>query len=457
MREAEPDIALPALVVLFGDFVGFMADHPALADVLTRLIAKGKQADIHFVFSVSSWRGSAARVLQNSANRLLLGVKSGADTLEIFGRRSKPLPEIPGRGYVLQEQSLLECQIAAPTRRVQAATAAESDRQETRNWIAAIKESWSWADGNSPVPAIVELPTYIALRSLWHNYPVNHLVMTEAQTAAVGLDYDFLSPVYFNFGKLQPYNLVLGPPQSGKTDFLVTLCLSTAVNLAPTQIEIYLLSLHASSPLRLLRGLPHIQFASSLAQARKLLTELADILANRLAEQSAFQEQADVLVSDVTRIIPKRTVILIDDLHRLNQHDELNKLVDRCMDYATSLGVCLFLADAAFHNNQARQNFSVRYIQTACRFSSGLAFSLDPDDLALLNQTGKLSNPQLNHHRTRMGKGRAILATDGRVKIVQIARSGEANLPVALYEKEIRRAVQEIGKPYGRLFRDGDE
>jgi S-DNA-T family DNA segregation ATPase FtsK/SpoIIIE len=452
LREAQPELALPAIVVVFDDFAGFMADHNQHVELLDRLISKGKQADIHLIFSVPSFRGTPARYLQNSLNRLALGIKLGADTLEIFGQRSKPLPEIAGRGYVAQEQELMECQIAAPIRQPGAKAEAIEAGEELLAWVTAMNKSWSWPGGRRPLPLIAELSAYLELGPLWRNYPDVPGAFGEIHTATIGLDYDSLEPVRLQFSKLPQFNLILGPAGSGKSDFLANLTLSTATNLAPTQVDIYLFALKTSppSPLRLLRHLPQVQFAGNFNQAKSLLSQLQGILENRMADQKLFAEQTAGSRTDITRIIPKRTLLLVDDVQQFCHFEELNPLLDRCMEYGRNLDIWLFLADSSSNILEERRNFNLKYLQAAGKFSSGVTFAADSNDLSLLNLSGKMSNQTLNQHRPSLGKGRAILAYDGRARIVQFGRIGSPQLSRTAYEEAIRQLVQEIAAPYGR-------
>jgi S-DNA-T family DNA segregation ATPase FtsK/SpoIIIE len=457
LRAQLGDVPMPSLVLVFDDFAGFMAEHYQHAEVIDRLIAKGQQTDIHLLFAVSTFRGAHARNLQGVLTRLVLGVKHGGDTMEILGKRSKPLPDIPGRGYVSQEGELLECQLAAPARlpivttksTLSAAMLLANATDEIQEWVAQMKQSWSWADGDRPLPAITELPTYLELPALWKRYPTAPGALGEVYTAAMGLDYDALEPVRFYFGPMQLYNLVLGPSQSGKTDFLLNLCLSTAASLTTTQIEIVVISLKQSSTLRLLNGLPHVQFAGTHSSAKKLLGELQAILKNRVADQKAFDDITYSGRSEITRTFPKRTLILIDDVQQFSHYDDLNPLLDRCLEYGRDLEIRLFVADTSLNINQARQNFQLKYIQNACKFGSGVTFSLDANDLTLLNLTGKLTNPTLAYHRSLMGRGRAVLAADGRAHIVQFGRVGPKQQSPAQYENNLRELVRTIAEPYG--------
>lgn len=446
LRGKLPDTPLPTLVLVFDDFAGFMADHYQHAEVIERLIAKGQQTDIHLIFTAATFRGSHSRTLQSSLNRLVLGVKHGGDTIELLGKRSKSLPELPGRGYIAQEGELLECQIAAPSRLPNIPFKDSAVTDEIQSWVADMKQSWSWAEGARPLPVISELPTYLELQTLWKRYPIAPGAMGEAHTAAMGLDYEALEPVRLYFSTLPAYNLVLGPTQSGKTDFLLNLCLSTAVSLAPTQIEIIVISLRQNSPLRLLRPLPHIQFAGNLAGARKLLTDWQAILKTRASENKAHEDITYSGRSDITRIIPKRTLILIDEVQQFSHYNDLNTLLDNCLETGRDLEIRLFLADTSMN---MRLNPQVKYLQTAVRFGNGLTFSLDGDDLSLLKLTGKLTNPMLNQHRPMMGRGRALLSVDGRARIVQFGRVGPPQQSPAQYENNLRELVRSMAEPYG--------
>ncbi|NJN55167.1 MAG: hypothetical protein HC804_10635 [Anaerolineae bacterium] len=100
-----------------------------------------------------------------------MGVRHGGDTFEVLGKRSKPLPDLPGRGYVSQEGELLECQLAAPARVPHIPFKGTAVSDEIQAWIAAMNQTWAWTDGTRPLPAIGELASYLELSTLWKRYP----------------------------------------------------------------------------------------------------------------------------------------------------------------------------------------------------------------------------------------------------------------------------------------------
>jgi DNA segregation ATPase FtsK/SpoIIIE-like protein len=111
LRRLRPDIPLPSLVVIFDDFAGFIGEHHDRLRELESMASAAGQVDLHLILSVASINSIHARIQQNIQNRLALGQTY---TLDVFGQRAKPLPDILGRGYILEDQALLECQIAAP-------------------------------------------------------------------------------------------------------------------------------------------------------------------------------------------------------------------------------------------------------------------------------------------------------------------------------------------------------
>ncbi|MCP4356601.1 MAG: hypothetical protein GY796_01100 [Chloroflexi bacterium] len=448
LRGYFPDQPLPSLLVVFDDFAGFVAENGETAQVISRLASRGKQVDIHFIYSVTSMRGSHAKYVANTLNRLALGVRLGSDTLEILGKRTRPLKEIAGRGYIQQEQEVLEVQIAAPSRSKGLELHSQEAVDEIQAIAAAMNERWVWPDGRRPLPPITELPAYLELETLWQEYVHDRRHIAEMPTATLGLDYNSMEPVTIDVSQLQAYSIVTGPARSGKTDFLLTLCLSAAVNLSPSQVEIFVLVLERHNPLRLLRDLPHIQLGASFTRARKLLTDLHTLLTQRMEEQQVQQDQTMVTAADMTRVIPKQTLIVVDDLQQFSHFDDLSSLLDKCMDLGRHLGIHLFVSDTSIHLNQVKQNFGIKYIQAASKYGSGVAFSVNPGDLTLLNQVGKISNPIINSHRAQMGKGRAVFAHDSQLDIVQFGRLGDVNLSSQAYENNIRRLVEEIAAEY---------
>jgi S-DNA-T family DNA segregation ATPase FtsK/SpoIIIE len=445
LRAAQPGTPLPALVLVLEDFAGFRAENEELLEEIQRLAGDGKAVDIHLILSSNALGSVHFKTQENLRNRLALGLKSAADHIDLLGKRAEVLPEIPGRGYVNAEQDVLECQIAAP-----ASQPGEPDSpqaaQALQTLVQTMNEAWQ---GPRPQP-ILELSKYIELQGLWQATPSSTPHPYELATAPLGLNYEQLAPVALDFIKVEPIALVVGPAESGKTDFLLTLCLSACKNLLPRQIELYIFSLK-SQRLRPLGGLPHVQYAGNASHSRKLLNSLLESLKVRAEEQRAKQEATqEWTTSDLSRSIIKRTVIIIDDLQSFLRADaEFVKLVDQCFTVGADVGIHIILADTGHNLNQAKQqSMGIKFLQAAFQFGCGVSFSLEQTDLACLGLQFKVKAPQVQLHSPHFGKGRGYLAYQNRESVVQFARWGSAEEEERSLSTRLKELVSGLAAEY---------
>jgi len=449
LRAAHPQLNLPALLVLFDDFADFIADYPDRLSEIEGLASAAKQVDLHLVLSVASLRSVHPKIQQNMLNRLALGVKNNSDTLEILGQRANPLPEIPGRGYTAEEQEVIECQIAAPLRTRGLALPSPEATAEIQALVAELRDRWTWPEGKRPFPPIQGLPAYLELEALWQSHPLPPKPFAQP-TAVLGLAYQRLDPIWIEFNLLEQFNLVIGPAQSGKTEFLMSLALATAVNIPPQQMDILVFALQPGHPLRLLRGLPHVRLASSLSQAQELLARLHTDLQERAAAQKnlADLDQTVTTKNDLISLLPKRTLILIDDLKRFSRSEELNQALDQCVAASSAGNLYVFLADTANNIDQLKQNYAIKYAQTAVRYGSGITFSADQNDLNTLSLMGRIRPQEVKRHAPQMGKGRGFWSYQSQVQVVQIARAGDKALSPEQYQANIQRLIADIAARY---------
>ncbi|MCZ7668727.1 MAG: FtsK/SpoIIIE domain-containing protein [Chloroflexi bacterium] len=179
---------------------------------------------------------------------------------------------------------------------------------EIQALVAELRDRWTWPEGKRPFPPIQGLPAYLELEALWQSHPLPPKPFAQP-TAVLGLAYQRLDPIWIEFNLLEQFNLVIGPAQSGKTEFLMSLALATAVNIPPQQMDILVFALQPGHPLRLLRGLPHVRLASSLSQAQELLARLHTDLQERAAAQKnlADLDQTVTTKNDLISLLPKRT------------------------------------------------------------------------------------------------------------------------------------------------------
>lgn len=447
LRKAQPELPLPALVVIFEDFAGFKAGFEEAMGEVQGLSADGLTADIHVVLATVALNHVHPRIQTNFQNRLALGLKSPIEYQEVLNKRREVLDDIKGRGYInIKPQEVLECQIAAPLLELDSA---RPENVHLREIVQAMNQAWK---GNRPAP-VEKLKKHIPLAELWQRFPLAVLRPHELSTAPLAQDYDELGPVVIDLGQLETFSLVLGPAGSGKTDFLITLCLATAANLPPERIGIAIFALkQPGNDLRLLRGLPHVQYAGNRPQAQQVLKELVATLQEKAQERRLMEDEWAGGTRDLARA--KHTLILIDDFQQfVRASDEFPRLLDQCAEYGRDLGINLVFADAANTlglMRQQQQFYGFQSLQSALRFGAGVTFALDQATQQLLNI--QLPGHLLRAYEVDIGRGRAFFAYQ-RKFLAQIAtwrspHGEEAEDKIAL-EKLVARIADKYTVPPG--------
>ncbi len=502
LRQARYELVLPTLFLIIEDYAGFRADHemaqPERLEQVSMLAREGRAVDLHLIVTSNDTR-SVQKLRDNVRQRLALGMKSVNDYMELLEKRAEVLPEVVGRGYVVQEQLTLECQIAAPT------PEPISSLQET-NWlkevIGAMNAHWS---GYRPLP-VVELPSYVELTWLWamivkkkgeaafllalqetwgresapkkvDDIPVWQgevaLNLDEklfgAPTAVVGIEYETQRPFAFELMEWGTYSLLVGPAKSGKTDILLTLCLAAAYNLSPEQLKIIVFEPRQPHALQPLIRLPHVQYANSSQQAKRHLTAMLKELEQQ-AEVALFPAQTQVTTGSLLNIVRKQVVLIVDDLLLwMHKGDgELFKLLDDCVRVGQEVGLKVVLADTSQNITQARQMqsaaimiqqpngmqtqqmYQVKFVQAAFQYGRGISLSVDASDSAPLAPQVRLKRTIAQMNGLQVGRGRGVMLQESEAQVLQFARLGLPDESSTERRARLKHVVEEIGKIYGR-------
>lgn len=436
LRLADPDTPIPAIIVVFEDFGGFRSDHQDEVLDLIRLAGDAKQVDVHLVFAASSIGLFHRQLQDNLRNRLALGPLSYGEIQEILGERAVTLEDIKGRGYLVDDQRILECQIASPAR--QAGIEPETDKANSE--IAAVVKMMeaSW-QGQTPVRIDI-LPLHITIEELWQvsspaGYGEEHLL-----TASVGLDYDKLEDFRLNLSRLESTCLVVGPARSGKTEFLLTTALCAAKSISPDNLEIVVFALRKNH-LASLQSLPHIRYAGTVAEAEQLLHELAQDLNS--PEGSSVGEFAS----------EKHRMILVDDLQRFVRAENLPGLLDQLIDQSEDGSFSVFLAETGANLAQIKGQFhGTKFIASALRASCGISFSLEQNELSPFGSLQfRLKRPFLQTHEKNFGRGRGIFTCQGSDKVVQVATVGSSDSDEADYVARLDSIVRDVVSSWQQL------
>lgn len=486
LRQTAPTNSLPTLFLVIEDYARFKAENensqPERLSQVQSFIQEGKSVDLHVLIGSTDIK-SVQKLLDSLQNRLVLGANS-ENYLMVFNRRLEPLPDIPGRGYTVVEQTPVECQIAAPL--PDAAPIILVCREMNENWR-----------GYRPVP-IIELPGYIELLWLWSCVqtkmskdmfvaslqeisqsplpglefcpPFYSEPMSSSykwMTVPIGVENNQFTWVSYDLIGSSNYSLFIGPAKSGKTNLLFSIALATAVNVSPVDIEMIVFDFKPPYALQGLSRLPHVRYATQTMQAKQYLAELL----GRLEEQASVPPlsmgtNAERLTATGSLSLRrgKYTVIFIDDwlVWRQKGDGEMFKLLDSCIQKGVDAGLKVIFADTSQNMKQvsqmqsvsipvkmpngqtSQQSYPLPFVSAAYNCGRGVVFTSDPNDAApfLLPTRMKMTAQQLQ--QVKLNKGRAFVLEQDEGAMVQFARFGLADEPGMERDARLKGMIQKI-------------
>ena len=110
---AQSGVPCPKICVMINGIGAFSELYPDAVDFLATLTREGVKYGINFVVSASSTSDIRFRLAQNFATSYVLRMNDENDYSSILGRRTNGgLPDVCGRGYLVQDSEVLEFQVA---------------------------------------------------------------------------------------------------------------------------------------------------------------------------------------------------------------------------------------------------------------------------------------------------------------------------------------------------------
>jgi S-DNA-T family DNA segregation ATPase FtsK/SpoIIIE len=197
----------PSMLVVINNYAELRANYQDETERLTRFIRDGKPVGIHLIITTNRGPELIRSVSNNISRRLVLQLGSRDEYLDIIGKQVPPLNEnIPGRGYWV-DGTPRECQVAQPPAKL-------------RELMRGMREAWK---GNLPKPIEI-LPDCMSLSCILDGILASRQVGNVL--VPVGQSYETLEPVAPNLIESNPFWLILGPKESGKSNFLVCTAIS---------------------------------------------------------------------------------------------------------------------------------------------------------------------------------------------------------------------------------------
>jgi S-DNA-T family DNA segregation ATPase FtsK/SpoIIIE len=196
----------PSLFVVINNFAELRANYPDESDRLMRIVRDGKPVGIHLIVTTNRGAELVRSISNNISRRLILQLGSRDEYIDIVGRQIPPISgNIPGRGYWVDGDSC-ECQVAQPPAKL-------------RDLIRKMRDTWK---GTFPKPIEI-LPNCIPLATVLDEV---RSVRKEQILLPVGRSYETLKLIAPNLSESNPFWLILGPKESGKSNFLACIARS---------------------------------------------------------------------------------------------------------------------------------------------------------------------------------------------------------------------------------------
>ena len=205
--------ALPAVILWIDNYDVIREIGMELEDFLVKLTRDGGGIGIYTVITASRANAVRYSVLNNFKNKLVHFLYDRTDVVGIVGRSSYQLPEIRGRAAVkLDNVNLMQCYLPVEY---------EDDRSYTGR-IGSLIQEIERSNTAKPAEGIRVMPEILSFERLMAQAPVRE------RQAVVGLDTEEILPQCLDLS--QPVTLIVGAPQTGKTNILKMICRQAGEN-----------------------------------------------------------------------------------------------------------------------------------------------------------------------------------------------------------------------------------
>jgi S-DNA-T family DNA segregation ATPase FtsK/SpoIIIE len=373
----------PSLFVVINNYAELRANFPDESDRLLRFVRDGKPAGIHVIVVTSRGPELIRSVSNNIARRLVLQLGSRDEYLDIIGRQTRPLNDnIPGRGYWV-DGNPCECQIAQPPAKL-------------RELMRRMRESWK---GTLPRPIEI-LPACIPLSAVLADLGTSR--QKGQMLLPVGRDYETLNLVAPGLTDSIPFWLILGPKESGKSNFLA--CVGKSV--LQQDPEGWLVKAYA------FRRSPLIALGQEESRLQ-VLSAADEILKDCLA-------MTETLKAGQPLADGKKLLLLVDDLGFAFQPGKealLSALNTLAQNLESTTDVYIMATGLM---DELRMQLASSFLKLLKQGRTGMVLSKDTNELDWLG-----AQISLEYRRMDVPVGRGFFVNKGRPLFVQTPLLGE--------------------------------
>jgi len=347
-------------------------DYDVLEDELAKFVRTGKATGIHLVFATNRGSELKRNISSNISRKVVLQLASRDDYLDVLGQFKAPLSmRVIGRGFTVDE-GVFECQIAHPV--------LDSDKDP----ISAL-----WDDTNRP-KEIRELADSIPYQD------VAHLIRKDSEERGaiwvpIGVSFETMDLIQVDLNAEIPYWLVLGPRQSGKSNFLLMLA-EGIKHTHPDLVEINGFALRRTS------------FAQK---------ELSTVFDNFYSNPTDIETECKRMLEDKGNSSDKPLLMLVDDVGGAFEpgNEQILSALNNLAQHFSSLHNTFLVASGMRDEMQVGSQF-VKFLRQS---RSGLALSKDGMDL---DWFGVHMTPTMR--KVELPTGRGYHVSKAKTHLVQV-------------------------------------
>ncbi|MCG3146418.1 MAG: ESX secretion system protein EccC [Gammaproteobacteria bacterium] len=367
------------IFLVIHDFNEFRTAYPDHVDRLSPFI-KSKAMGIHLI--VSTNRRIELPNKLGIARKAVLRLTNRDDYSDaVGGRVTIPATQAEGRGLWVDGKPL-ECQIAQPVVSLEAG--------ESLTDLEAACQSLAKKWRGASAPQIRVLPKEISLDDLLKQ---TALSKGEGLSIPLGLSFETAQLVAVDLLKEIPRWLIVGPPRSGKSNFLA--CLANAIAARqPGQWDICYVSPRRAAPAGLNKEAS--QLASTPAEAVATIEKLL----------ASFDQSPK---------LEKRVLLLLDDLGAAFEPGrETFAAALNSLALKVSSRDDIIIAGAGLPDELRPHQMMSKLVQSLKTSKNGIGFSRDSNDVELLGYS-----VPLQYRRMELPPGRGFWVSGNRAVLIQ--------------------------------------
>lgn len=398
----------PEIYVIVNNIADLYIQNPDQAHELGRFIRSGGSVGIHMIITSNRVSELPRALSGNISNRIVLQLTDSQEYIDVLGQRVPPLTmRTQGRGYLVREGEVAECQVAIPDPALNPSSL-EVDNPE----VSKFKDKDQ---------AIGQLPRLICnlgdrMKSVWPSkraHPIEAMKdilsldsfeqiveknskQISGVSIPIGLDYQMLNPVYVDLRKEGPFWTVLGGRQSGKSSFLLSIINSLEKNF-PNKIQLTL------TPFR--RG-PLAQVTSN--NHRRMVMGVDAITESLSQFAEAIGTQPDMM-----------HLLLMDDLGIAfsGGNPSIVSALNHLGDQLNILGQDNFMVVIAdlYSNLKSPQTYNSTFLKLFQQSQAGVSFSMDDSDMQWFNAAINLQQKK----SLKWLPGRGFYISKGKSEYIQ--------------------------------------